>query len=197
MVEAWRLVRNPYGRAVYERLQDAGVTATLMTEYRLRLPAPTPARPDTGVTTDVVAPDRVEAIGAPTADLRPGEVVLAALDEEHPVGYLFCSLDATHVIGPLEREYTFDGAYLRRVFVAPDHRQRGAATALVSAACEWAQERDAGTVTALVARDNVPSRRLFEHGGFGAERSHLYIRMGPFSVRRTFRSASPANYIAI
>jgi len=197
MVEAWRLVRNPYGRAVYEWLQDAGVTATLMTEYRLRPPQPTPARPDTGVTTDVVAPDRVAAVEAPTADLRPGEVVIAAFDGEQPVGYLFCSLDATHVIEPLEREYPFDGAYLRRVFVAPDHRQRGVATALVSAACEWARQRDADTVTALVARDNVPSRRLFEHSGFGAARSHLYIRLGSLSVRRTFRSVSRSNYIDI
>ena len=197
MIEAWRLVRNPYGRAAYERLRDAGVTATLMTEYGLRLPAPASDRPEHDVTTDVVAPDRVAAIGAPTAALQPDEVVIAALDGGSPVGYLFCSLDATHVVDPLERVRSFDGAYLRRVFVAPEHRDRGVATALVSTACEWAHERDAGSVTALVARDNVPSRRLFERGGFEPERSHLYIRLGSISVRRTFRDFVPVSYIGI
>lgn len=186
MVDAWRLVRNPYGRAVYERLRDIGVTATLISEYVARLPAPMSEHPPHDVVTDVVEPDRVAAIGAPTAALRPDEVVIAALDRGSPVGYLFCSLDATHTIDPLERVCSVDGAYLRRVFVMPEHRTRGVATALVSAACEWAHERDAGSVTALVARDNVPSRRLFERGGFEAERSHLYIRLGPVSVRRMF-----------
>lgn len=197
MVEAWRLVRNPYGRAVYERLRAAGVTATLMTEYRLTPPDLEAVERNSEIATGIVAPDRVAAVGAPTAELQSEEVVIAALDRDTPVGYLFCSLDATHAIEPLERSYTFDGAYVRRVFVTPEHRQRGVATALVSAACEWARERGAGSVTALVARDNRPSRRLFEHRGFEPARSHLYIRLGPVSVRRELRSDSRLRYIGI
>jgi GNAT superfamily N-acetyltransferase len=185
MVEVWRLVRNPYGRAAYDRLQSAGVTATLMTEYRSGLPA-SAAGNDNAVTTDIVPPDRVARIGAPTAELRPEEAVVAALDGDDPVGYLFCSVGETHRIEPLERERTFDGAYVRRVFVSPDHRQRGVATALLSATCEWAADRGARTATALVARDNVPSRRLFEHNGFEAARAHLYIRLGPLRIRRSY-----------
>ena len=125
----------------------------------------------------------VDPLGAPTGELRRGEVVLAAVEDGDPRGYLFLSVDAVHDIVPLERAVEFEGAYVRRVFVAPEHRQRGIASALLAAACEEASDRGATRATALVARDNAPSRMLFERHGFVSEREHLYARLGPLSVR--------------
>lgn len=185
MVELWRLTRNRYGRACYDRLQALGVTATVMTEYVATLDdtVDPPERPSL----TVEQCDGGRPLDAPTAELIDGEVVLAAFDGETPVGYLFYSTDATHRIHPLERELTFEGAYLRRVYVAPDHRQRGVASALVATARKRARREGADRATALVARDNVPSRALFESHGFEAVRDRRYVRLGSLS----YRSQSP------
>jgi len=182
MVELWRLGRNRYGRALYDRLTAAGVTATWMSEYRRSLQAdvPTATAP---VTAAVAGPDRVAPLDAPVGELVDGERVVAAVDGDEPVGYCFCSVDATLEIAPLERSLAFDGAYLRRVYVDPAHRERGVASALVAAACEWARDEGAQRATALVARDNVPSRALFESHGFEVVTDHRYVRVGPLSHR--------------
>lgn len=180
MVELWRLGRNRYGRAVYERLTAAGVTATWMSEYRRPLDdAPSRTVPD--LTVKHCEPAAVGPLGAPVGELHDDEWVVAAFDGDTPVGYLFCSLDARLDIAPLERSMRFDGAYLRRVYVVPDHRKRGVASALVATACRDARDRGAERATALVARDNVPSRALFESHGFTVGRDHWYVRVGPFS----------------
>lgn len=196
MTDAWRLTRNPYGRRVYDALKRAGVTATWMTEYRRPLDAP--ARPAAPLGTDVsvVEPERVTPLEAPVHELRNDEVVVAATAAGTPVGYLFCSAGTTHRVAPLERRLSFDGAYVRRVFVAPDHRRRGVASALVGAACAWAAERGAASATALVARDNAPSRTLFERQGFAPERERLYVRLGPVSYR-SVRNSPAFGYIDI
>lgn len=183
MVELWRLTRNRYGRTVYDALARAGVTATWMHEYVASLSDP-PDRPSpSAFDVGVVDPELVASLDAPTGELRPGEAVVAAVDGETPLGYLFLSVDAEHEIHPLERSLAFDGAYVRRVFVAPDHRQRGVASALLATACRRAADRGAGRATALVARDNRPSRALFEKHGFRIVRDRRYARVGPFSYR--------------
>lgn len=182
MPALWRLTRNRYGRALYDRLTAAGLTATWMTEYRAD-PATVPTAEEGAVETGVVDPAAVEPLDAPVAALRPGEDVIAGFVDGEPVGYLFHSVGVTHHIEPLERELTFDGGYLRRVFVEPAHRQRGVASALLARACERAARRGVTRVTALVARDNVPSRALFESHGFDPARRHLYGRFGPLAYR--------------
>jgi len=183
MVELWRLTRNRYGRACYDRLQALGVTATVMTEYVAPLGDEARLTDSSSVTVEPCGGDRVESLGTPAGELVKGEVVLGAFDGETPLGYLFYSLDTTLYISPLERELSFDGAYLRRVYVAPEHRQRGVASALVSTACERARRQGAGRATALVARDNVPSRALFETHGFESVCDRQYARVGPLSYR--------------
>lgn len=183
MVELWRLTRNRYGRACYDRLQAMGVTATVMTEYVTTLSGESEAPAGSSLSVGESDPERVAPLDAPTGELLDDEVVLGAFDEGTPLGYLFYSVDATHHIHPLERELSFDGAYLRRVYVAPEHRQRGVASALVAAAAERARRRGAGRATALVARDNVPSKALFESHGFEGVRDRRYVRVGPLSYR--------------
>lgn len=60
------------------------------------------------------------------------------------------------------------------MFVAPDSRGRGVATALVASACRLAAERGADRATAFAAVDNRPSRRLFERVEFDPERWERY-----------------------
>jgi GNAT superfamily N-acetyltransferase len=180
MPALWRLTRNRYGRAVYDALARAGITATVMDEFVRSLGT----LPDVGDDRiERCDPSTVARLDAPTGELLTDEEVLAAFEDGRAVGYLFLSVDATHRIHPLERPLSFEGAYLRRVFVAPDHRERGVASALVAAACERAQDRGADRASALVAVDNRPSRRLFERLGFSPRRRRRYARVGPLSHR--------------
>ena len=195
MTGVWRVFRNPYGRALYEFLAALGVTATWMYEYARPLDeaAHTDADGDSGTnresdrpfTVETADPARVAPLDAPVDQLVDGESVVAAVEGETPLGYLFLSVDATHDIAPLERSMSFEGAYVRRVFVAPAHRQRGVASALLAAACRESRDRGASRAAALVALDNRPSRGLFEKHGFRPVRDHRYVRLGPFSARST------------
>ncbi|WP_424001312.1 GNAT family N-acetyltransferase [Haloarcula salina] len=183
MTGVWRLTRNRYGRAVYDALARAGVTATWMYEYVRPLDAPMERPEPTAFTVEVCAPPRVASLDPPVGELRDGEAVVGAFDGDTPLGYLFCSVDASHDIAPLDRTLSFDGAYLRRVFVDPASRNRGVATALVAHACRHAADIGAADATALVALDNRPSRALFEGLGFGARRARRYAAVGPLSWR--------------
>ncbi|RXK48004.1 GNAT family N-acetyltransferase [Halorientalis pallida] len=182
-----RLVRNRYGRAVYERLQAAGVTATVMSEYGRQLPSDVAADAD-DLRVEICEPARVQTLDAPTDELVDGEVVVGAFADGAPLGYLFSSVDATLSIHPLERDLSFDGVYVRRVFVAPDHRGQGIAGALLDHTLAHASEAGAERATALVARDNVPSRALFESRDFTVRRSHRYVRVGPVAHYSTVRN---------
>lgn len=189
MVELWRLTRNRYGRAVYDALGRAGITATEMIEYVRPLEGTASTPPfdsgDRPCSIERCEPDRVAALDAPTHELADGEEIVAAAVDGEARGYLFCSVDATHEIHPLERELAFDGAYVRRVYVDPTHRGQGLASGMLAVACDWAAERGATEATALVAIDNRPSRGLFESHGFTAERKRRYARVGPLSARTT------------
>ena len=184
MSRLWRLTRNRCGRVLYESLASVGVTGTVMYEYVRSLEGPVvEPQSDPGRTVEECPPSALDALDVPTDDLEPGETVLAAREGEALSGYLFLSTDTTHCIRPLERELTFEGAYLRRVYVRPSQRNRGVATDLVAAACRRAADRGAGRATALVAIDNRPSRRLFAHQGFRPQRARWYVRIGPLTGR--------------
>ncbi|WP_222916978.1 GNAT family N-acetyltransferase [Natrinema sp. SYSU A 869] len=189
MPRLWRLTRNRYGRAAYDALAQAGITATVMDEYVAALDesefdalAPDGKR---SYAIEACEPAQVASLDAPVAELGPDERIVAALEDGRARGYLFLSVDTAHEIDPLERTLAFDGAYIRRVFVDPEHRNRGIATAMVAEACRRARERSAQQATALVAVDNAPSRLLFERHGFEPRRRRRYVRVGPFSHRAT------------
>ncbi|MFC7076010.1 GNAT family N-acetyltransferase [Haloarcula halophila] len=184
-MQLWRLTRNRYGRAAYEALGRLGVTATSMIEYVATLEGEQDETPRDGneLTVEQVQPDRVASLDAPTTELLGDETVIAALDGNTPVGYLFLSVDTRHNIRPLERTLAFGGGYVRRVFVDPAHRNRGVATAMVETALRRARSAGVDSVTALVAIDNVPSRSLFERHGFEPTHKRRYVRIGPFSHR--------------
>jgi GNAT superfamily N-acetyltransferase len=189
MLPVWRVTRTPYGRAVYETLERVGITATRMYEYV----APTDVATDrtADATLGVFAPrdpglDAFTEAYAAFDELRDDEHVVAATVDGEPVGYLFVSADATLHVHPLDEDLSFDGAYVRRVFVDPEYRKRGIATALVARALDLARtELDADRATALVAQDNRPSQWVFEANGFRRRRVHSYARVFGWTRRRT------------
>jgi GNAT superfamily N-acetyltransferase len=185
-MEAWRLVRNRHTRRLYEALKRAGVTATRMVEY-VAEGTPSARDPPAGVEVVVRAPGEAARLDHPHAEeRRDDEHAVVARASGAPVGHLFASVDATHRIDPLERDLSVDGAYVRRVWVDPEWRGEGVASALVTRGRLTA---DAARATALVAVDNRPSRRLFLACGFDERRVHTYARVGPARLRR----ATPVN----
>lgn len=170
----WRLTRNRYGRALYEWFDDRGVTATAMYEYHRDLEASLPERnPDA-----TIRPLEVGAFTPPAwmdADrLEDADLVVGALRDGEIVGAVFVGLDCRTYVEAIRASVAHEGAYVWRLYVAPDHRGRGLASGLLAGALELARDRDAPEAVALVALDNRPSRRTFESLGFEAHRVHVY-----------------------
>jgi len=186
MLPLWRLTRNRFGKRLHAVLDAAGITVSRLYEYRTpRRPAGKMASSPTGVTIRPVDPSALPA-AVPTSELVDAETVLAAVDDvtDELAGYLFVSVDARVPVPELRTTLSFDGGYVRRLYVAPDHRQRGIATALVDAARAHAAGRDAPDTAALVAVDNRPSQWTFESRGFERVARHAYDRVGGLERRR-------------
>lgn len=76
------------------------------------------------------------------------------------------------------------GVYLWDLYVRPAYRGRGLGTALL-----WRARADeivatAGTLEALVAADNQPSRRAFRSAGFEPTERLLSVGWGEYTYRR-------------
>lgn len=214
MVQWWRLTRNDYGRAVFDFFADHGLKVARMYGYVADLDADPPrdsTLEDSALELRVgdasaVEPDEHAAFG----ELLPEERVVVVVDTDagagtEPasrqtarsfsagpvVGYLFVSAGRPIYVHPLETELRFDGAYVRRVFVEPTHRQRGIATALVAESRRVARESfDASETHALIAPDNRPSQWVFEANGFRRVHEYDYARIGGWTRRRE-RPLSP------
>ncbi|GGC69006.1 GNAT family N-acetyltransferase [Haloferax sulfurifontis] len=194
MPALWRLTRTETARRVYDALKARGLTATQMDEYVADADAADADRgPPAGVEIRALDPEdarRFEARYDAFSELRDDETAVCAFDggpdvERALVGYLFLGDPGlTYHVHPLEADVTVPGGYVRRVFVAPEARNRGIATALVSRAVAVAAGQGAETVHALVARDNRPSQWTFESVGFRVARTRSYYRVGPWRRRR-------------
>jgi GNAT superfamily N-acetyltransferase len=180
----WRLTRNEYARGVYDALKAAGVTATRMYEYVAPLDE-LPDRPlPEGVTVERRRGAEVDAAErADFADPTPADDVLVAREGGAVVGYLFVS-DRTVHVAALDADLSFEGVYVWRAFVEPEHRQRGIATGLVARALALARERGCGSVHALIAADNRPSQWAFEACGFRRRHVYSYLKLRGFERRR-------------
>jgi GNAT superfamily N-acetyltransferase len=144
-------------------------------------------RPD-GVVVERRHPDSLDERECPALpERRDDEAILVASADGEVLGSLFVSPAPTIRVHPLETALSFDGAYVRRVFVHPHARNRGVATSLVARARELALEWNLDTIHALVAVDNRPSQWVFEANGFERRRIHSYVRV--FGYRR--RDVSP------
>jgi len=162
----WRLTRHDRVRRLYDRLSEAGLFLAQLDRFR-RGTADADDLPDApeGVRTAVASatewmPDRLAE-----APLAPGDRLVVARRDGRPVGWC-CLSDRPTYVPELRRRLTFEGAYLWRLYVRPSDRGRGLGTALVARAVRAARERSTDDITALVAPDNVPSRRTFRSLGF-------------------------------
>ena len=183
----WRFVRNRYGRAVYEWLMQRGITFTVMLEYHRDL-GESLSEPQSPV--DVtIRPLDVDMIAPPDwmddDRLDDADVVVAAMLDGDVVGAVFASVDRQTYVEALEAKVAHEGAYVWRLYVDPDHRNRGIATAIVTETLRVVRERfDVPQAVALVALDNRPSQWVFEAAGFEEHRTHTYVSAFGRSVRR-------------
>lgn len=182
----WRLTRSGPARTVYDRLTAAGVTFARLDRF-VRPTASTERDPRLPESIDGVERDRARDGVPPALDaepMGPEDLVLRARRDDRTVGYCLLS-DRPIYVPELGRRLAFPGAYLWRVFVVPDERGRGIGTALVESAVDAADEVfDAESISALVAPDNVPSRRAFASAGFSPGERYTTVGVGERRLTR-------------
>ena len=85
--------------------------------------------------------------------LEPGHVFLAACADGELIGYVGLG-------------YVLDEGYISNVAVAPEHRRRGAAGALLAELARRARALELSFLTLEVRRGNAPARALYEKNGY-------------------------------
>ncbi len=83
-----------------------------------------------------------------------------------PHAALLCALWENTVIGYLDVHIVSGDAHINELGVSVDFRRRGAASALLNAACEHAENRGCRSVTLEVRSANSAARALYRKCGF-------------------------------
>lgn len=178
MVSLWRLTRNPYAKRLHAALDTVGLTVSVLQVYTRALD--THAEPATGrVRLRYHDPDVLTDSFRDADALDRADRVVAAYADGRRVGSVLTTVGETVYVDPLHREFDPGGAYVWRLYVAPDHRGERLGRLLVRAALRAATECGPAVdrASALVAADNVPSQRVFEAVGFEPTRELRYVRL--------------------
>jgi ribosomal protein S18 acetylase RimI-like enzyme len=69
--------------------------------------------------------------------------------------------------------------YILLLYVAPDHRRRGIATALLTVAHQWAQQQGHRQITLQVFSDNQAAQALYTTLGYQPEAILMKQELGP------------------
>lgn len=194
----WKLSRNPVSRAIYDRLTGRGLQFASLELYR-RAAADPDSNSNPGVSSESTAPpagDRQSALEWTVRESVDSAALPYRADEASEADLFVLARDAGEVIGQvfltreepyvheLETTLPIDGGYVWRLYVDPDYRNRGVGSQLLARAIEAARDRwRRRDLYALIADDNLPSRRLFEGQGFVPESRFRYARLGPVSRR--------------
>lgn len=195
-MELWRLSRTATARRAYDWLARHGIRVSTMLLYAHAGAVPE-REPPAGATIEPFAGDPAALptdLGADAA-ASPREALSGLGEFDRGLVARVDGAYAGHVVvtdRPVEVEVletVLDepGAYVHRLFVAPDHRGEGLATALVAAAVRVAREWNRNRSWALIAPDNRPSRWTFEACGFEPEERLDYGRLGALRRRRRTR----------
>ncbi len=100
---------------------------------------------------------------------QPGELLLAAVDDDHVLGYARCVLKDTPI-----NPFVFPqrSLYLDQICVREARRDRGIGRALVAAVFDRARDLGANRVRLDTAYDNQRAQAFFRHLGF--RQGHLH-----------------------
>lgn len=188
MTQIWSFLRNRYTRKFYEVLKDFGVTAARMIEFKADIKSVDGFKSKNEVdfsnnisflslpqNDDLI--DKMDLdFSIPFSYLSSEWVIVAKADSE-PVGRALVSISENTYVDSLNKNISFDGAYIRRVYVDRNWRKKGIAKRLVNNALKVA-EREFGkdSAYALIAADNKPSQSVFKANGFRPIRRHDYVR---------------------
>jgi len=93
-------------------------------------------------------------------------------------------------ISPIHDE---DAVHVGNLHVLTDHRRRGVGTALMSAATEWAEEKDSPHIVAAVAASARDSNRFLARLGMGQA---AVVRASTVAGLRSRLSTAPAKAVA-
>ncbi|MFC6961076.1 GNAT family N-acetyltransferase [Halocatena marina] len=183
----WQLTRNEYGRTIYEALAKLGVKVSLMYVYARSVDDVSDSAVrdgDKSLTFETRRGSDIDRSDEAFEELDATDIAVLARSGETIVGQVFLSVSRPVYADPVEMDVGTEAAYIWRLHVDQEHRQRGIGTTLVDRACQAAATEDtASSVTALVALDNVPSRRLFETNGFEPRSLITYGRFFGVSYR--------------
>lgn len=164
----WRLSRHELVRQAYQHLDDAGIFFAQLDRFErstARVEESAAATLETTTLEVVAATDRCPEQLSDTP-LAPADRIVLARRAGETVGWC-CLSDRPVCVPELHRRVTFPGSYLWRLYVRPAERGRGIGTAIIRRAIEYSRTTfDVGTMTALVAPDNIPSRKAFRALGF-------------------------------
>jgi ribosomal protein S18 acetylase RimI-like enzyme len=179
----WRLTRNPIARRVYNHLASAGMVLAQLDRFeREAAVAHGVAEPPDDVTLTVTPAVDSVPTSLRDAPLAPGDLLVRAERGGTSVGHC-CLSDRPVYVPELRQRLTFEGSYLWGLYVAPAERGRGIGTAIVArAVTATAASLAADRIVALVAPDNLPSRKAFARLGFRPNKR--YTSYGLFGRER-------------
>lgn len=167
----WRVTRHDTVKRLYQRLRAPGVFVAQLDRLNRSTAGLDHAASDVPAGVKIeVHPASGSALsdldGLDVAPIAPSDRIVVARRDGTPVGWC-CLSDRPMYVSELQRRLRFSGAYLWRLYVRSGERGRGIGSAIIREAVSQARiGMDAKTISALVAPDNLPSRKAFHALGF-------------------------------
>ncbi len=178
MLQLWRLTRNPLAKRLHTTLDAAGVTVSVLQVFTRTLDIhPNPAPDNCSLRS--LDPTTVDGSFRDADALDRADCVVSAEIDGTRIGSVLLTVDESVYVDALHREFDPNGAYIWRLYVAPESRGRNLGRTLVREALRVASETNPPVeqASALVAPDNLPSQRVFEAVGFQRKRELRYLRI--------------------
>ncbi|MBD1914726.1 MULTISPECIES: GNAT family N-acetyltransferase [Cyanophyceae] len=91
------------------------------------------------------------------------------VDIDSPAGATASSVGAIWLGQATDQRSGVLHPYVLMLYVAPDHRRRGIATALLAVAHQWAQQQGHGQISLQVFSDNPAAQALYSNLGYQVE----------------------------
>ncbi|WP_435358560.1 GNAT family N-acetyltransferase [Haloarchaeobius sp. DFWS5] len=194
------LAQSQYARRVHEFLDASGLKLSLMHLYRRDIPAEADnLRRDgkthpNGVSFDVfraadLAPEKYPHSGFEALD--PTDHVLFARADDEVVGWTFLTHGKPAYVQPVETTLRFRGLYIWNLWVDPEYRQGGIASALINEGLRFGRSAlDAERAFAIVSVLNGPSKSVFEGRDFDPVRKAVYCRVADTEWRSSLLRSS-------